>query len=85
MGKTARGVKQSAGCGGLSQPSPPSGHRDRNSGERGRIAQMSSDAEDQLARMKLLVNCNARRIRAGCGRHVPCTMNGCGVLQGTGS
>ena len=76
---------------------------------------MSSDAEDQLARMKLLVKAlvdtHARaelfttamreesaqvavaiaalnETRASfkvTAMPVPCTMNGCGVLQGTGS
>ena len=74
---------------------------------------MSSDAEDQLARMTLLVkvladtkvgpNClplqcaknlrslpppsrpsrNPSILKSDC-EPVPCTMNGCGVLQGTG-
>ena len=90
------------------------GHRDRKSGERRRIGQMSSDAEDQLARMTLLVKVSAdtqaraelfatemrdepaqlaaaiaalKEIRAlsrVTAMPVPCTMNGSGVLQGTG-
>ena len=55
MGKTARAVEELTGCGGSGRPSELLRHRDRNSGERRRIGQMSSDAEDGLARIKLLV------------------------------